>query len=145
MDSRTAIAADNNLKRKSSGFTLVEVLVTTVIVALALVGVLGAISSETKAEAYANDAILLQRLANEKLNDLRVLQDPSDDGGNGDFSDRGYPDVTWSADVETSSTENLDQVEVTATRGKSSQSITTLIYVIPATSTSTTTTGTTTP
>jgi len=127
-------------KRTASGFTLVEVLVTTVIVAITLVGVLGAIRSQALVESSANDATLLQRLANEKLNDLRILQDPSTGGDSGDFSDRGYPDITWTADVEQSNTTNLDQVTVTATRGKASQAITTLIYVIPATGTTTTTT-----
>jgi len=114
--------------------------VTTVIVAITLVGVLGAIRSQALVESSANDATLLQRLANEKLNDLRILQDPSTGGDSGDFSDRGYPDITWTADVEQSNTTNLDQVTVTATRGKASQAITTLIYVIPATGTTTTTT-----
>jgi type II secretion system protein I len=129
-------------RKRKNGFTLVEVLVTAAIVSLALVGVLGAIGSQLRLESSANDAALLQRLANEKLNDLRLQPDPSDAGASGDFSDRNYPDVTWTADVESTSTANLDQVTVTATRGNASQSITTLIYVIPATGT--TTTGTTT-
>ncbi len=132
MDSRGAAAAVNKLKRRTAGFTLVEVLVTAVIVSISVVGVLGAISSLTRAQANAQDAVLLQRLANEKLNDIRLLQDPSSTAATGDFSDRAYPDITWTADVESTSTTNLDQVTVTATRDKSSQSITTLMYVIPA-------------
>lgn len=127
------------MRRRNAGFTLIEVMVTTVIVAIAIVGVLGAIGSEAKERAQANDAVLLQRLANEKLNDLRVLQDPSSTTGNGDYSDRAYPDITWTAEVETTNTNNLDQVTVTATKGKESQSVTTLIYVVPATTTTTTT------
>jgi type II secretion system protein I len=143
MDGR-ATAAKIDMRRQQKGFTLVEVLVTTVIVAIALVGVIGAIGSQVKSQSKANDALLLQRLASEKLNDLRLLQDPSTSGGTGDFSDREYPNVTWSADVETTSTANLDQVTVTATEGSASQSITTLMYVPPATSTTSTTGGTTT-
>ena len=119
-------------------------MVATVVVAIAIVGVLGAIQTQASVQAKAIDAVLLQRLAAEKMNDLRVLQDPSSVTGTGDFSDRQYPDITWTADVETTSTTNLDQVTVTASKGKDSESITTMIYVVPATTTTTTTTGTTT-
>jgi type II secretion system protein I len=142
MDGRAATTAYNNLKKSRSAFTLIEVLVATVIVAIAIVGVLGGISSITSTKSSALDAAFLQRLANEKLNDLRMLQDPTTAGSTGDFSDRGYPDITWSSDVETTSTTNLDQVSVTATRGNRSQEISTLIYVLPAAGT-VTGTGTT--
>jgi type II secretion system protein I len=127
------------LRQRQAGFTLIEVLVTTVIVAIAIVGVLGGIQSLTMADSKAQDAVLLQRLANEKLNDLRILQDPSTAGSSGDFSDRGYPDVTWSAEVDSTSTTNLDQVTITATRGKNDQSLTTMLYVAPQTTTATAT------
>jgi prepilin-type N-terminal cleavage/methylation domain-containing protein len=124
------------LKKRQSAFTLIELLVTTVIVAIAVVGALGGIRALTAAQTKAQDAALLQRLADEKLNDLRILQDPTSET-TGDFSDRGYTDITWSADDETTATSNLDQITVTATRGNSSQSITTMIYVPPQTTTST--------
>jgi type II secretion system protein I len=132
MDSRPVVTTNYNMRRARNGFTLVEVLVTTVIVAIAVVGVMGAISSTTAVQASAKDALFLQSLANEKLNDLRILQDPSTAGSTGDFSDRGYPDIIWTADVVPSNTANLDQVTITVTKGKESQVITTLMYVLPA-------------
>ena len=81
--------------------------------------------------------ICLQRLAAEKINDLKLLQDPGTGGTQGDFSDRGYPDVTWSLQETASSITNLTQITVTATRGADSQALTTLLYVPPQSGTGT--------
>lgn len=123
-------------RRKQSGFTLLEVMVTSLLVAVAVTGIYGAISSLTAAQYHAQTADLLQRLAAEKINDVRILSDPSSDGTNGDFTDRGYPNITWSLDEQASGTTNLDQVTVTVTEGKDTQSLTTMMYIQPATGTS---------
>ena len=127
----------NRRRRSTAGFTLLEVLVATVLVGLAVAGTLGGIRSLEAADAKAHDALLLRRLAVEKINDLRILPDPTQAGGAGDFSDRGYDDITWAADVEPTSVSNLDQVTITVTRGKDSQDVSTLIYVPTSTNTST--------
>lgn len=123
-------------RRRRSGFTLVEVIVTSMLVAVAVTGIYGGISALTAAQYHAQTADLLQRLAAEKLNDVSILSDPSADGANGDFTDRGYPNITWSLDEEASGTTNLDQVTVTVTEGKISQALTTMMYIAPATGTS---------
>ena len=115
------------------GFTLVEVLVTTVLVALAIVGVLTALRAVGVAETRVQTADLLQRLAAEKLNDLRLLPDPGQAAGGGDFSDRGYPDVTWKLAVEETDSDALVRVTVTASRAGASQDLTTLMYLRPST------------
>jgi Tfp pilus assembly protein PilV len=112
--------------------------VASVLVAVAITGVLGGIRALGVAQAKAQDSDLVQRLAAEKINDMRILADPTSNGTSGDFSDRNYPDVTWTADVESTSVTNVDEITVTATRGKVSQSLMTLMYIAPATSTSTT-------
>jgi len=128
--------------KRSAGFTLVEVMIAALLVAVAVTGVMGGIAAITRAESRAKDAALMQRLAAEKMDDIRLLADPSEAGSQGDFGDRGYPDVTWSANVTSTTITNLDQVTITASRGKESQSLTTQIYVPSTTSTTTTTTGT---
>jgi len=131
---------------RRSGFTLIEVMVTSIIVAVAVAGVFDGIRSMAKTEVKANTADLLQRLAVEKVNDLEILSDPSVGGDNGDFSDRGYPDIMWTADVETASITNVDELTVTVSQGTDSQTITTMVYVPQESSTTgTTTTTTTTP
>ena len=117
------------------GFTLIEVLVTTVLVAVAVTGVLGGIRAIGVTEARAHSADLLQRLAAEKMNDLRLLPDPSEAPSAGDFSDRGSAEVTWKLEVEATDTTTVDQVTVTASRGLDSQSLTTLMFVPPTTGT----------
>ena len=117
------------------GFTLVEVLVTTVLVAVAVVGVLGGIRSIGIADAHARNADLLQRLAAEKTDDLRLLPDPSQGASAGDFSDRGHKDATWNLAVEATDTDDVDKVTVTASRGTDSQALTTLMFVRPTTGT----------
>jgi prepilin-type N-terminal cleavage/methylation domain-containing protein len=120
-----------------SGFTLVEVIITTMIVAIAVTGVFGGIRALTAADVKARDADLLQRLASEKVEDIRVNGDPNTYGTNGDFTDRGYPDVSWTMEIQTVSTANVDQLTVTAARAKESQAITEFVYVPPATTTTT--------
>ena len=114
------------------GFTLIEVLVTIVLVSVAIVGVLGGIRSIGAANARARTADLLQRLASEKMNDIKLRSDPSSGSNGGDFSDRGYRDITWAVTVEASGPTNVDQVTVTATRGRASQALTALVFVRPA-------------
>jgi Tfp pilus assembly protein PilV len=124
---------------RRSGFTLVEVLITGVLVAIALTGVFGGIRAITRADAQAKDADLLQRLAQEKVNDIKLLADPTDAANQGDFSDRGYTDITWNMSLTTTTITNLDQITVTAARGNMSESLTTQVYVAPVTTTTTTT------
>ncbi len=116
------------------GFTMVEVLVTIVLVSVALVGVFGGLRSLQVADARAQTADLLQRLASEKIADLKLLGDPSTGAASGDFADRGYADVTWATAVEAMATTDVDKVTVTATRGRASQALTTLFFVRPSSS-----------
>jgi hypothetical protein len=119
-------------------------MVTTVLMVVALVSIYKGIGAMDDARAYAIKADLLQRLALEKLQDSELLQDPSADGSNGDFSDRDYPNITWTLTENTTSVTNLDEISVTATEGKQTQTVTTQMYVQPASGTSTTgTTGAT--
>jgi type II secretion system protein I len=111
------------------GFTLIEVLVTVVLVSIAVVGVLRGIRSIEAAGARARSADLLQRLVAEKVGDLKLLADPSAGANTGDFADRGHPDITWTASVEATGTTSLDKVTVTATQGSQEQALTTLIFV----------------
>jgi prepilin-type N-terminal cleavage/methylation domain-containing protein len=124
----------------AAGFTLIEVLVATILLGVGIVGSLLAMRSVAKAQAAAQTADLLQRLAAEKLEDIKYLADPTQNGTSGDFSDRGYPEITWSLDDEASGVTNVDEDTVTVTSGKQSQSLETMIYLSQtATSTSNTT------
>jgi len=114
------------------GFTLIEVLVTVVLVSVAVVGVLGGVRSIQAAGARARGADLLQRLVAEKVGDIRLLSDPATGGTAGDFADRGHAEISWTASAETTAAANVDKVTVTATRGGESQTLTTLVFVRPS-------------
>jgi prepilin-type N-terminal cleavage/methylation domain-containing protein len=121
------------------GFTLVEMLVTIVLVSVALVAVFQGIARISATEAKARQADLLQRLAYQKISELGSVTDPRTSDSSGDFTDQGYPDVSWSIDVETTGTTTVQQVTVTATRGNDEQKLTGMIYLRPLTSTGGTT------
>ena len=121
-----------NYKTKNRGFTMIEVLVTTVLVGVAVVGVMGGIRSVMVTQAKAQTADRLVQLAAEKMEDVKILADPEDGGTSGDFSDRGYPNITWALTETTTSITNLDEVTVTVTDGKESQALDTLLYIAPA-------------
>ena len=75
-----------------------EVMVTVVLVSVALVGTLGAIRSIKDTDAKAQTADLLQRLAAEKISDLKLLQDPSTAGTDGDSERRNSGRRRWLAE-----------------------------------------------
>ncbi len=118
-----------NRRLTGGGFTMIEVLVTIVLVTVAFVGVFRGLRALAAIEARTQTADLLQRLSAEKINDLTLLPDPGAGAKTGDFSDRGYPGIGWSAQVEASDAANVDKVTVTATRGSASQALSTLLFV----------------
>ncbi len=130
--------------RSKKGFTLVELVVTTFIVSVALVAVMGGIRSLGQADVKAHEVELLQQLAEQEMANLRQATDPNTELSSGDFSDQGYADVTFQVTAQPSGTDNVDEVKVVVTHGKEMQSLTELMYVPPATTTSATTGGTTT-
>ncbi len=114
-----------------AGFTLVEMLVTIVLVSLALVGIFGGMGAASRTEAKARDADLLQRLALQKMNEVGVVLDPRTSETSGDFADQGHPDVEWTIETESTQTLNVEQVTVTARRGDAAQALTGLVYLRP--------------
>ena len=114
-----------------SAFTLIEVLVTIVLVAVALTGVMGGIRALGAADVKARDADRLQRLAAQKMSELGSITDPRTTDASGDFSEQGFSDISWTIDVQPSGAENVDLVTVTVTRGGDAQALTGLVYVRP--------------
>ncbi|GAB4459650.1 MAG: hypothetical protein OHK0029_22480 [Armatimonadaceae bacterium] len=133
--SSCGVYSGGNRRGFAAGFTLIEVLVTIVLIVLALVGVLGGIRALNATDVKARDADLLQRLAQEKYNELTTVTDPRTTDDSGDFTEQGYPEITWTVEVEPSGAENVDQVTITTTRNdnNNSQTLTGLVFIPPAT------------
>jgi prepilin-type N-terminal cleavage/methylation domain-containing protein len=129
-------------RQRKQGFTLIEVLVTSVLVGVALAGAMTAIGSLSRADVAARNAELLQRLAVQKLAALRVEGDLRTAETSGDFSAEGYEDVEWVLELQTTEDANVEEATITATRGESQQALTELIFFRPTTTTGTTGTGT---
>ncbi len=121
----------NSRTKWRGAFTLVEMLVTIVVVAVAVVAVFRAIASLTETDIRARDADLLQRLACQKMAEMGGVTDPRTAENSGDFADQGYDTVSWTLEVEPSGTLNVEQVTVTAERGELSQQVTGLIFQRP--------------
>lgn len=116
---------------RQRGFTLIEVLVTTVLVGVALAGAMTALGSLSKVEAAARNAELLQRLAVQKLAALRVEGDLRTAETSGDFSAEGYPDADWSLELQTTDDDNVEEATITATRGDSEQQLSEQVFFRP--------------
>ncbi len=116
------------------GLTLVEVLVTAVVVGAGLALVAGALSASIRAEAHADNLVRISRLLDLQLGRLEggVL---AQQNATGDFTTDGAPDVTWSITVETTQTPNLNQVTIEAdwdeTGVKQDMEVVRLFYVDP--------------
>ena len=119
--------------RRLRGFTLIEALVAVVIVSVAIVSVFGGMRAMAAARTRASEAELLQQLALQKMNELGAVTDLNSADTKGDFSEQGHAEVSWTVDVEPSGVTNVNQVTVTATRNKSSQTFTGLLFVRPTT------------
>jgi len=112
-------------------------MVAVVLISLGIVAVFGGIAAMNRTESRARDADLLQSLAQQKMNEMGAVTDPRTAETSGDFSDRNYPDVTWSLVVQPSGAQDVDTITVTATRGQDSEALTALLYVAPDTTSGT--------
>ena len=99
----------------AAGFTLVEVLVATVIIAIGLLGALTAFSMASRVTAASAHDTLVAALAQQRLADIRALalSDQLPDGlSEGDFGER-YPAYSWRVIVSDPDEMHIRRVEVT--------------------------------
>lgn len=86
------------------GFTLLEVMVSLSILALAFVAIAGIQANSFESSNYARRITVATMLARSKMLDLELmLQDDgfstSDKEESGDFSEEGYSDLRWTATI----------------------------------------------
>lgn len=104
-------------RRCRRGFTLIEMIVATLLLALGIVGLLSAISTSTRASGIADSIHTATLLAQQKLSEIE-LQPSSLTGGDqqGDFGD-AFSGFRWRETVEATSYQSLFKVTVTVTWG----------------------------
>ena len=94
------------------GFTLVEVLVATVLVALGLVGALTTFSVANRASLASRNDTLIPELAEMKLSELRAQPwDELPGTQSGDFGE-DYPGFTWRTTVQDPDENNMLKVDL---------------------------------
>lgn len=102
------------MKRRVSnrGFTLVEMIVATLLLAIGVVGALAAFTSSTNASAVAEKIQTASLLAQRHLTETELQADSLSTGEqSGDFGE-DYPGFRWRQRVESTDIQNLYRVTV---------------------------------
>jgi type II secretory pathway pseudopilin PulG len=120
-------------RRARSGFSLVEALVAVALVGGGIASVVTALGATDRTEAKVLGAERLQRLAQQKLDEIVATEDYNTTSG--DFSDEGANGFEWTMTDDPSGVENLDTITVTVDKSNGtggSQTVSTLVYRSPA-------------
>ena len=96
--------------RRRRGFTLVEMVVATVLLALGVVGALACISSATRSTSISSEYTTAAFLAQQKFAELEAQPDQIQGGEqNGDFGE-AHPTFSWRQQVESTTIASLMRV-----------------------------------
>jgi general secretion pathway protein I len=110
------VSAPRSLRRRSAGFTLVEVMLALAILGMALVMLMRSAASSLFATSQAQMLGVVTDLARGKMYDLeeQLAKDgfnTADQKMNGDFTEEGWTTVEWEAIVEQAELPNLETVK----------------------------------
>lgn len=96
--------AARSLRTRPCGFTLVEVLVALIVVALALAALMGSISSAARGSEYLRDKTIAQWIALNRITEVRLnLQKFGESGDKGEIS---FANRQWRYDTRYFETDN---------------------------------------
>lgn len=101
-------------KSRRSAFTLIEVMVAAVLVAVGAVSLVAALAGFTRAELAVQDRDLVSLLAHQKLDELVATQGYLDQTS-GNFQASGLESYTWEAQTEFTGTAGLNYLRVIVT------------------------------
>ncbi len=122
--------------RGKSGFTLIEVMVSAVLLGIGITAALGALRHSVLATRRAEEYSLAAILAQSKLEEAKLLASQGLTNDRGDFSP-DYPDIQWEQEVIEGPESNLDQVTIriiwTSSGQEQTYELTTYLYVPPST------------
>ena len=101
----------NKLGRCEAGFTYAEVLVAVVILAVALLGLISALSTGIRTASVAGHQHLATILAQSKLDEIISARDRSGESDSGDFSP-DHPEYAWQYQLDGPDQDGLYRIEV---------------------------------
>lgn len=97
---------------KNKGFTLLEVIISMVVVVVGLVLISQAFSVSLHAVGVSDKATLVKMLAEQQIAQLEMQSFSNLQSTNGNFSP-DHSEITWQEDVANTSLSNLKQVTLT--------------------------------
>jgi general secretion pathway protein I len=103
--------------RAGRGFTLIEMMVATILLVIGVVATLSAVSSATHATAVAEETHTAALLAQQQMTQIELQPDTLTGGDQqGDFGD-SYPGFRWQQSIEPTEYQDLFKVTVTVLWG----------------------------
>ena len=105
----------NNVKaaKRLSGFTLIEVMVATLLLGLGITMGFAALSSMTTTELRIREVEKMNLLATQKLNEVLATGTVANQATDGNFDDYGEPKYKWTLDTVATGTDNLSTARIT--------------------------------
>lgn len=102
--------------RGERGFTLVEMIVATVILAVGIAGAVATFGAISRASGTAAEYDQAALLAERRLAEIETLDETPTDQDSGDFGE-DYPGYKWEQEVLSTEYDDLIEVRVTVTWG----------------------------
>lgn len=100
----------------SRGFSLVEALVSIVLLGVGVVSVMGGLAQLARADYGSREREDMSRLAYDKFQELIATYDFQQAPLDGDFSDSGRPELKWRAELTTTNVTDLGRFTVTVSK-----------------------------
>jgi type II secretion system protein I len=107
-------------RRQRGGFTLIEMIIASLLLVIGVAGALAAIGASTRAGAYASQIQTAALLAQRQLAEAASQPDSLSGGDQEGSFDDPYSNYHWKQSVEATDYQNLFKVTVTVTWGNSS-------------------------
>jgi len=133
------------LRDRRRGFSLLEAMVASILLAIGISGVMAALGAMTSARGRIIESERMQRLAVDKYDELVGTGAYSTPSLTGDFTDRNETRYTWRAELQDTGTTNLESftvyVDPVAGRDAKTIQVTGLVFVPPTTGSGSSTGG----
>lgn len=104
--------ADNRLRRRSSGFTLIEVIVALVVVGLGMLAVIQTVSQTANNTAYIREKTIAHWIAMNQLTQTRLLPNAPAIDKSSDEVEMAGRDWRWTMEVKQTPVESIRRIEV---------------------------------